>query len=190
MSDILEVELCFEEYKEKTQKSIANYHQELQSMRVGRANPHILDKVFVDYYGTLTPINQMANITISEARVLVINVWDINAIKDVEKAIIAANIGIFPVNDGKVLRLVFPELNEERRKALVKEVRALSELTKIAIRNVRRDCIDQIRKLKKDSIITEDDLMQNEKEFDKLTSALMEDVDNMTKAKEEEIMEI
>ncbi|MGI6594012.1 MAG: ribosome recycling factor [Christensenellales bacterium] len=190
MPNIIEVDLCFEEYKDKTKKSIANYRQELQSMRVGRANPHILDRVMVDYYGTLTPINQIANITISEARVLTINVWDINAIKDVEKAIIAANIGIFPVNDGKVLRLVFPELNEERRRSLVKEVRALSEVTKVAIRNVRRDCIDQIRKLKKDSLITEDDLAYNEKEFDKLTSALMDDVDNITKAKEEEIMEI
>lgn len=190
MNRILEVELCFEDFSERTDKTLSNFKADLQTMRVGRANQHILDKVMVNYYGTPTPINQMANMTIPEARVLVVNVWDLSAIKDVEKAIIDANIGIFPVNDGKVLRLIFPELNEERRKALVKEVKNMSEQAKVAVRNIRRDLIDKIRKYKKDNLITEDDLATFEKEFDKNTSDVIAKIEDITKSKEEEIMEV
>ena len=159
-------------------------------MRAGRANPHILDKVTVDYYGTPTPLNQMANISVPEARMLVISVWDASAMKSVEKAIIAANVGIFPTNDGKVLRMVFPELTEERRRALCKEVKVLNENTKVAIRNIRRDAIEELRALKKDSIVTEDEYSKFEKDVDKVVTATMAEIDKITEAKNTEIMSV
>ncbi|MBQ9114917.1 MAG: ribosome recycling factor [Clostridia bacterium] len=172
---------------EKTKNSLAN---EFKSMRAGRANPHILDKVLVPYYGMDTPINQMANITIPEARMLVINVWDQSALKTVEKAIIAANVGIFPTNDGKVLRMVFPELTEERRRALCKDVRVSTENAKVAIRNIRRDAINLLRNYKKDSIVTEDDYNAYEKDVDKQASNAIADIDKMSSEKETEIMSV
>ena len=138
------VDLVFEEMKEKFSKTVHNFSTELKSMRAGRANPHILDKITVDYYGVPTPINNMANITVPEARLLVISVWDKSALKNVEKAILAANVGITPNNDGNVIRLIFPELTEERRKALVKELKSNAENTKIVLRNARRDAIDAL----------------------------------------------
>ena len=159
-------------------------------MRAGRANAHILDKVLVPYYGVDTPINQMANVTIPEARMLVINVWDQSALKSVEKAIIAANLGIFPTNDGKVLRMVFPELTEERRRALCKDVRVSTENAKVAIRNIRRDAINMLRGYKKDSIVTEDDYNAYEKDVDKQASAAITDIDKMSADKEAEIMSV
>lgn len=184
------VDLIFEEMKEKFTKTVHNFSTEMKSMRAGRANPHILDKVMVDYYGTPTPINNMANITVPEARLLVISVWDKSALKNVEKAILAANIGITPNNDGNVIRLIFPELTEERRKALVKELKTNAENTKVVLRNARRDAIDALKKLEKDSEITEDDLKDFTAEVDKALSSEIEDVDKLTKDKEQEILAV
>ena len=180
------VDLIFEEMKEKYAKTVHNFSSELKSIRAGRANPHILDKITVDYYGTPTPINNMANITVPEARLLVISVWDKSALKNVEKAILAANIGITPNNDGNVIRLVFPEL----RKALVKELKNNAEGTKVVLRNARREAIDALKKLEKDSEITEDDLKDFTADVDKALSSEIEDVDKMTKDKEQEILAV
>ena len=184
------VDLVFEEMKEKFSKTVHNFSTEMKSMRAGRANPHILDKITVDYYGTPTPINNMANITVPEARLLVISVWDKSALKNVEKAILVANIGITPNNDGNVIRLVFPELTEERRKSLVKELKTNAENTKIVLRNARRDAIDALKKLEKDSEITEDDLKDFTADVDKALSSEIEDVDKLTKDKEQEILSV
>ncbi len=185
-----EVDLIFEEMNEKYQKTIHNFSNELKSIRAGRANPHILDKILVDYYGTPTPINNMANITVPEARLLVISVWDKSALKSVEKAILAANIGITPNNDGNVIRLIFPELTEERRKSLVKDLKNNSESTKVVLRNARRDAIDALKKLEKDSAITEDDLKDFTADVDKALAKQIEDVDKLTKDKEQEILSV
>lgn len=184
----MEVEIIFDEFKAKAEKSIKAFKAELLVMKAGRANAHILDKVQANYYGTPTPINQMANITVPEARVLQISVWDVTAMKAVEKALIDANLGITPTNDGKVIRLIFPELTEERRKSLVKDIKTLSETTKVAVRNIRREAIEQLRVLKKDSTITEDELHNYEKDADKLTSEQIADIDKIATDKEKEIM--
>lgn len=188
--ELLEVEMVFDDLSERIEKTKSSLSNEFKSMRAGRANPHILDKVLVPYYGVDTPINQMANITIPEARMLVINVWDQSALKTVEKAIIAANVGIFPTNDGKVLRMVFPELTEERRRALCKDVRVSTENAKVAIRNIRRDAINMLRGYKKDSIVTEDDYNAYEKDVDKQASNAITDIDKMSADKEAEIMSV
>lgn len=188
--ELLEVEMVFDDLSERIEKTKNSLANEFKSMRAGRANPHILDKVLVPYYGMDTPINQMANITIPEARMLVINVWDQSALKTVEKAIIAANVGIFPTNDGKVLRMVFPELTEERRRALCKDVRVSTENAKVAIRNIRRDAINLLRNYKKDSIVTEDDYNAYEKDVDKQASNAIADIDKMSSEKETEIMSV
>lgn len=184
------VDLIFEEMKEKFTKTVHNFSTEMKSMRAGRANPHILDKVMVDYYGTPTPINNMANITVPEARLLVISVWDKSALKNVEKAILAANIGITPNNDGNVIRLIFPELTEERRKALVKDLKNNTESTKVVLRNARRDAIDALKKLEKDSEITEDDLKDFTSDVDKALASEIEDIEKLTKEKEQEILSV
>lgn len=186
----IEMMEVFDTYEEKSVKTVNNIKNEFLSIRAGRANPHILDKVLVDYYGTPTPINQMGNVTISEARVLVVSVWDASALKDVEKAIINANIGINPNNDGKVIRLVFPELTEERRKQIVKEIRKMAEDAKVAIRSHRREANDAIKKYKKDSVITEDDATRYEKEVDKILNAKIEEIDKILKDKEQEVMSV
>lgn len=188
--DILELEIVFDELKEKSDKTIQSFKSELSNMRAGRANAHILDKVTVDYYGTPTPINQMANISVPEARMIVISVWDASQMKAVEKAIVDANLGIMPNNDGKVIRLVFPELTEERRRVLAKEVKAAAEKTKVAVRNVRRDGIEDLRKLKKDNVISEDLLADTEKEVDKIVSAKIESIEKLQQEKETEIMSV
>lgn len=185
-----EVDLIFEEMNEKYAKTLHNFSNELQSIRAGRANPHILDKILVDYYGTPTPINNMANLTVPEARLLVISVWDKSALKNVEKAILAANIGITPNNDGNVIRLVFPELTEERRKSLVKELKNNAEGTKVVLRNARRDAIEQLKKMQKDSAITEDDLKDFTSDVDKALAKQIDDVDKLTKDKEQEILSV
>ncbi len=156
----------------------------------GRANPHILDKIVVDYYGVPTPLKQIGNIQVPEARMLLISVWDTSILKEVEKAIIAANTGIMPTNDGKVLRMVFPELTQERRKELCKTLKSLAENTKVALRNARRDINDSIKKMKKDSLISEDDAATYEKDVDKKLASQIETVDKMTKDKEQEIMSV
>ncbi len=188
--ELLEVQMVFEDLEERIEKTKNSLTNEFKSMRAGRANPHILDKIMVPYYGVDTPINQMANITIPEARMLVINVWDASALKTVEKAIIAANVGIFPSNDGKVLRMVFPELTEERRRALVKEVKVSSENAKVAVRNIRRDAINLLRNYKKDSIVTEDDYNAYEKDVEKTVTNAIADIDKMSADKEKEIMSV
>ncbi len=185
--EMLEV---FDNYETKCSKTINNIKNELLSIRAGRANPHILDKVLVDYYGTPTPINQMGNVTVSEARVLVINVWDASALKEVEKAIINANVGVTPNNDGKVIRLVFPELTQERRVQIVKEIRKMCEDARVAIRSHRRDANDAIKKYKKDSVITEDDATKYEKEVDKILNTNIETIDKLLKDKEQEVMSV
>lgn len=190
--DINSIEMLevFDNYETKCAKTINNIKNELLSIRAGRANPHILDKVLVDYYGTPTPINQMGNVTVSEARVLVISVWDASALKDVEKAIINANVGVTPNNDGKVIRLVFPELTEERRVQIAKEIRKMCEDARVAIRSHRRDANDSIKKFKKDSIITEDDATKYEKEVDKILNTNIETIDKLLKDKEQEVMSV
>ena len=187
---IEEVDFLFETFDEDNSKTFENYKTELQGIRAGRANPHILDKVEVEYYGTMTPLNQMANVTIAEARVLVVSVWDKSALKNVEKAILAANVGITPNNDGTVIRLVFPEVTEERRRALVKDIKQGAEETKIVLRNHRRDIKEELKKLKKDSTITEDDLTNFLEEVDKRLAKEIEKVDETAKKKEDEVMSV
>ena len=187
---IEEVDFLFETFDEENAKTFENYKTELQGIRAGRANPHILDKVEVEYYGTMTPLNQMANVTIAEARVLVVSVWDKSALKNVEKAILAANVGITPNNDGTVIRLVFPEVTEERRRALVKDIKQGAEETKIVLRNHRRDINEELKKLKKDSTITGDDLTNFLEEVDKRLAKEIEKVDETAKKKEDEVMSV
>lgn len=187
---IEEVDFLFETFDEENAKTFENYKTELQGIRAGRANPHILDKVEVEYYGTMTPLNQMANVTVAEARVLVVSVWDKSALKNVEKAILAANVGITPNNDGTVIRLVFPEVTEERRRALVKDIKQGAEETKIVLRNHRRDINEELKKLKKDSAITEDDLTNFLEEVDKRLAKEIEKVDETAKKKEDEVMSV
>lgn len=185
--DVLEL---FDEFETKLEHGVQSLQGEFAKLKAGRANPHILDKITVDYYGTPTPIKQVGNISVPEARLLVISVWDTSILKNVEKAIIAANIGITPGNDGKVIRLVFPELTQETRKSLCKEIKSLSESVKVSLRNARRDANDAIKKLKKDSAITEDDAAAYEKEVDKILSAKIAEIDAMTKNKEDEVMTV
>lgn len=187
---IEEVDLIFDDMNEKIDKTMQNYISELRSIRAGRANPHILDKVVADYYGTPTPINNMANISVPEARLLVIAPWDKSQLKSIERAILAANIGINPNNDGQVIRLVFPELTEERRRSTVKEAKNLVEEAKIVMRNARRDAIDELKKIQKASTITEDDLRNFTEDIDKNLAKNTEEVDKLFKEKEQEILSI
>ena len=187
---IEEVDLIFDDMNEKIDKTMQNYISELRSIRAGRANPHILDKVVVDYYGTPTPINNMANVSVPEARLLVISPWDKSQLKAIERAILAANVGINPNNDGHVIRLVFPELTEERRRSTVKEAKTLVEESKIVMRNARRDAIDELKKIQKASTITEDDLKNYTEDVDKTLSKNTDEVDRLFKEKEQEILSI
>lgn len=176
--------------KEKMGKTIASLQRELSTLRAGRANASVLDRVLVDYYGTPTPIQQMANISSPEPRLLVITLWDASMIPAVEKAIQKSDIGINPTNDGKLIRLVFPELTEERRKELVKTVKKKGEESKVAVRSIRRDANEQIKKLKKDSVITEDDQKGYEDDIQKLTDDKIKEIDVILVDKEKEIMEV
>ncbi len=176
--------------KEKMEKCINSLKHEYSTIRAGRANPAVLDKVLVDYYGTPTPVNQMAAISVSEARVLVIQPWDMSALKLIEKAILASDIGIVPVNDGKLLRLAFPQPTEERRKELVKQIKKFAEEAKVTVRNVRRDSMDKFKAMKKNSEITEDDLANCEKDVQKLTDKFVADIDKAAEEKEKEVMSI
>ena len=176
--------------KEKMQKTIAVVKKDLATMRTGRANPQILDRILVDYYGTPTPINQMGNISSPEPRMLVISLWESKMIPNVEKAIQKSDIGINPTNDGKVIRLVVPELTEERRKDLVKQVKKQIEEGKVALRAIRRDALDAIRKMEKKSEITEDDLKDAENQLQKLTDQQVKDLDAIGAEKEKEIMSV
>lgn len=175
---------------DKLEKAASVLEEDYSAIRAGRANPHILDRVMVDYYGAMTPVTQMANISVQEGRCLVISPWDMSVLKSVEKAIQVSGIGINPTNDGKVIRLVFPELTEERRRDLVKQIRKMSEDTKVAQRNVRREAMDSLKKLKTDKSISEDEFSAGEKEVEKLVSAAISKVDGIAAAKEKEIMTI
>ncbi len=175
---------------EKMDKTIAIIEKDLSTLRAGRANPQILDKITVDYYGTPTQRNQVGNISSPEPRMLVIAPWEPKMIAEIEKAIQKSDLGINPSNDGKVIRLVVPELNEERRKDLCKQVKKQVEEGKVAIRNTRRDTMDQIKKMKKDSVITEDDLKLAETEMQKVTDAHIKTLDKVGADKEKEIMSI
>ena len=180
----------YEDIEERMKKALNVFEEQLAGVRAGRANPKILDKVMVEYYGVPTPINQVANIMVPEARMIAIQPWDASILKEVEKAILEANIGINPNNDGKVIRLIFPELTEERRKELVKDIKKMSEDSKIALRNIRRDGIDDFKAKEKASEITEDDLRSAEEEIQKLTDKYVGLIDNAVDAKEKEIMSI
>ncbi len=176
--------------QEKMEKTINVFNENLAEVRAGRANPAILNKVKIDYYGTPTPINQVAGISVPEARLIVIQPWDASVLKEIERAILASDIGINPNNDGKIIRLNFPELNEERRKELVKEIRKTAEEARVAVRSIRRDGIDEFKKKQKDSEITEDDLHTAEEQIQKITDKKIEEIDNILANKEKEIMSI
>lgn len=176
--------------KEKMNKTLNALGNEFASIRAGRANPAVLDKVLVDYYGSPTPVNQMAAISVAEARILVIQPWDKSTLKLIEKAIIASDIGITPTNDGAVIRLVFPQLTEERRKELCKTVKKYGEECKVTVRSIRRDTMEKFKKMKKDSIITEDDMKDCEKKVQDLTDKFCGDVDKAVSEKEKEIMTV
>ena len=178
------------EFDTKMTKTMNNMRGEFSSIRAGRANPAVLDKIRVDYYGTPTPINQMAAVSVSEARILVIQPWDKSTMKPIEKAIQSSDIGINPTNDGVVLRIAFPPLTEERRKELCKSVRKLAEDAKVAIRSIRRDANDKFKTMKKNNEITEDDQKNYENDIQKLTDQYCKDIDTEAAAKEKEILEL
>lgn len=178
------------QFNDKMLKSIENMNSEFAAIRAGRANPHVLDKLRVDYYGTPTPIQQVANVTIPEPRMIQIQPWESGMIKVIEKAILASDIGITPTNDGKVIRLVFPELTEERRKDLVKDVKKKGEAAKVAIRNIRRDANDIFKKQGKAGEMSEDEQKQLEDEVQKLTDKFIADVDKAMEEKSKEILTV
>lgn len=180
----------FDSAREKMNKTVSVLVNEYASIRAGRANASVLDKVQVDYYGVPTPINQMAAISVSEARILVIQPWDKSTLTPIYKAIQASDIGINPTNDGTVVRLVFPPLTEDRRKELVKEIKKLAEDSKVAVRSIRRDNIDKLKKKQKASEITEDDLKDGEEELQKITDEFIKNIDKEADKKEKEVMEI
>lgn len=190
MADMAMVEEIQRKLKEKLEKTVDVLQEEYDNVRAGRANPHILDRISVDYYGVPTPLNQIGNVSVPEARMLLISLWDNSMLKAVEKAIQEANIGINPVNDGKVLRLIFPELTEERRKELAKQVRKIGEDAKVAARNVRRETMDAFKKMKNDKLLTEDEQSAFEKDAEKVFTKYVEDIDALCKEKEKEIMSV
>ena len=177
-------------YEDKMEKTLSNLQEEYVSIRAGRANPHILDKIQVDYYGTPSSLQSVANISVPEARMIQIQPWEASLIKDIEKAILASDIGLTPANDGKVIRLVFPELTEERRKELVKDVKKKGENAKVAVRNVRRDANDTIKKENKANEISEDEQKQFEDKIQKLTDKFVAKIDDAIEAKSTEVMTV
>lgn len=180
----------FDFANEKMEKSLTALHNEFATMRAGRASASLLDKVSVDYYGVPTPVQQMAAVSVSEGRILVIQPWDVSTISAIEKAIQASDLGVNPQDDGKVIRLIFPPLTEEKRKVLAKDVSKYGEEAKVAVRSIRRDCIDKLKKLKKDSEITEDDLHNGEEKMQKITDKFIKRIDEMVEEKEQDIMAI
>ncbi len=175
---------------DKLSKTVSVLKEDFAAVRAGRANPHILDKVMVDYYGTPTPISQTSNISVQEGRCLVISPWDSSLLKGIEKAIQTSNLGINPTNDGKVIRLVFPQLTEERRKELCKQVRKSGEGAKVAARNIRRDAMESLKKLKTDKVISEDECSGAEKDVEKYVTDAVSSIDAVVAAKEKEIMTV
>lgn len=188
--DIMEILELFDNYETAMKKVVDNYSANLLNIRAGRANPHILDKVTVMAYGAESPLKAVANINVAEARLIVITVWDPSLLKAVEKAIIDSNIGITPNNDGRVIRLVFPELTQERRLQLVKEIKQGAESTKVQLRNARRDANDACKKLRKDNVITEDDEKDILKDIDKKLNDFITKTDSICKDKETEVTSV
>lgn len=176
--------------KEKMSKAEQSLQREFGQIRAGRANASLMDRIQVDYYGALTPVNQIASINIPEARILMITPFDKNSLEDIEKAIQASDIGISPTNDGNVIRLVIPQLTEERRKELAKEVKKLAENAKVAVRNIRREAMDDLKKKQKSNDITEDELRSFEKDVQKLTDDSVNEIDKITSEKEKELLEV
>ena len=179
-----------DEMKAKMEKTLDVLAGEFKTLRAGRANPAIIDKVSVDYYGVPTPINQLAVVNVPEARTLTIQPWDTSLLRNIEKAIQKSDIGINPNNDGKVIRLVFPPLTEERRKGIVKDVQKVAEDTKVQVRNVRRDTIEKLKAMKKSGELTEDDLKQGEKKVQELTDKVTKSIDKISADKQKEILEL
>jgi len=177
-------------YEEKMKKSIAAFDEELNTIRVGRANPHVLDKLSIDYYGTQTPVAQVGNVTVPEARMLQIQPWDASVLKLIEKSILASDLSLTPSNDGKVIRLMFPELTEDRRKQLAKDVKKKGEDAKVAIRNVRRDAMDAFKKQQKSNELTEDDLKGLEDEIQKMTDKKIAEIDKAVEAKSKDLLTV
>lgn len=176
--------------EERMNRRIDHLNNEFAAIRAGRANPAVLDKVVVDYYGAPTPVNQLAAVSVTEARTLMIQPWDASVLTPIERAIQMSDIGINPQNDGKTLRMVFPPLTEERRKELVKDIKELAEETKVGVRNVRRDTVDKFKTMKKDGEITEDDLKQAEKKTQDLTDKFIKEIDALAEKKQKEVMSI
>ena len=177
-------------YEEGMQKSLTNLEGEYTAIRAGRANPRILDRIQIDYYGTPSPLQSVANISVPEARMIQIQPWDASLIKDIEKAILSSDLGLTPANDGKVIRLVFPELTEERRKELAKEVKKKGEDAKVAIRNIRRDANDFVKKEAKANTISEDEQKQSEDEIQKLTDRYVAKIEKAIETKSNEVMTV
>lgn len=176
--------------EEKMSKTVSVYREELQSIRAGRANPALLDKIMVDYYGQMTPLNQVASVSAPEPRLLVIQPWEAKLVPEIEKQILKSDLGITPSNDGKVVRLQIPQLTEERRTDLTRLVRKNGENAKVAIRNIRREGIDGIKKMEKDKVLTEDERKQAEDKMQEITDKFVKEIDLVTQSKEEELMEI
>ncbi len=176
-------------YETKMGKTLSNLEGELGTIRAGRANPHVLDRILVDYYGTPTPIQQVANVTVPEARMIQIQPWEANMVKVIEKAIMTSDLGINPTNDGKLIRLVFPELTEERRKDLVKDVKKKGEAAKVAVRNIRRDANDAMKKLAKQDV-SEDEIKELEEKVQKMTDKYIKEIDGAIEVKSKEILTV
>lgn len=185
-----EMKDVFAKAEDKMKKAISHLEEEYAAIRAGRANPAVLDKIMVNYYDTPTPINQLGSVAVTEARVLTIQPWDASVLKLIEKAIQTSDLGVNPQNDGKVIRLIFPPLNEERRRELTKDTAKLAEEAKVAVRAIRRDAIEKLKDMKKKSEITEDDLKQAEKKTQDLTDKYVKNADACAAGKEKEILEI
>ena len=189
-ADMEKIETILMENEERLEKTLSVFKSDLLSIRVGRANPHVLDKVMVDYYGTPTPINQVGNMSVVDGQCLVVAPWDKSLLKTVEKAILVANIGINPTNDCNVIRLIFPALTEERRKELVKQVKKMSEDAKVAARNIRRDTLDTLKKLKNGKEITEDECNDFSDTVEKSVSDIIAKIEKATAEKEKDVMTV
>lgn len=189
-ADMEQIEMILLECEEKTNKTISVLKETYIQIRLGRANPHVLDKVLVDFYGQPTPVAQMSNISVQEGKCLVIAPWDKSLLKNVEKAILGSNVGITPTNDGSVIRLVFPDLTEERRKEICKQVRKSGEESKVAVRNIRRDVLDTLKKMKTNKEISEDEYTLFEKEVNDTVNKAIESIDKLQAEKEKDVMTV
>ena len=189
-TDFEKIEMLLLESDERMEKTVGVLKSEFLMIRVGRANPHVLDKVLVDFYGQMTPVNQVGNISVQDGKCLVIAPWDKSLLKNLEKAILASNIGITPTNDGNVIRLVFPDLTEERRIEISKQVRKMAEEAKVALRNIRRDTLDSLKKMKTNKEVTEDEFDGYEKDVNDSTNKAIEQVEKIQAEKEKEVMTV